>query len=801
MVNKHWKKILAVFIAITVVLAGAPGVAHFASAAPDDTAAGAADAADATDAAGTTDAAGATDAAGTDAAAGDGEAAGDEQQQQVDENGEVVQSGAVGKVDKSDWVTRKDYKLVTESDTYKMYLYEPRLSILLENKKTGRVIESTLSDSKDDGNSNATWNAYMKSGIVLTVMVGTKSTEQVDLILSNHDLTVTKTDNGFSAKLYFKDYQIGLTMNVALENDNLVVSVPDDSITEEKEGTYLNSVVMYPFMGYSFLDEEEGYMLIPDGNGALINLDNKEGRYVTGFSQMIYGKDCGFSDSETKEYLWDEIDMIQNANQVLAPIFGMAHTKSQVGYLGIVEKGVNRASVEVHPNGVMVNYNRCFARFLLRDLYVQPLNNSNSGTVTNAEQERTHSDLQVRYILLDGAEADYSSMAVKYRDYLLSNNMIQKKDSSYNTRVDFLGTERENFLLSTKSVPMTRVEDVEKIYRDLQSQGVSSVLSVYKGWQDGGLYNVPIKDYDVDRHIGSERNLTELINMSGKSNYKMYLYDDALRMNPKTNALNYSMIKKVNKRTFIEEVWAEVYDEFYYLTPETSNSYFKDFVESAADDGVRQIAVSGVSNTIYSYSYKGDFYTRNDTADAYSKMLDSVDEKTDMVLEKPSAFLWKNMDAFLDMPLGSSDYMYIDEEVPFLSMVLKGIVPMYSDYMNFEANKQEFFLQMVESGVFPSFYITNENSADLIYTNSADLYSTEYSTYKDSIMNYDKQLRALNTEIGDANIVSHSKKDGIATVVYSNGLRVYVNYTEKTQTVEGTTVDAMSYSYKAGEAE
>ena len=89
---------------------------------------------------------------------------------------------------------------------------------------------------------------------------------------------------------------------------------------------------------------------------------------------MIYGSDAGFSDNVAKKYLWDEIDTIQDANKVLAPIFGMAHTEEQTGYLAVVEKGEKRASVEAHPNGVMVNYNRCFAKFLLRDLYVQPLN-------------------------------------------------------------------------------------------------------------------------------------------------------------------------------------------------------------------------------------------------------------------------------------------------------------------------------------------------------------------------------------------------------------------------------------------
>lgn len=52
---------------------------------------------------------------------------------------------------------------------------------MLENKETGKIIESTLSDEQDDGNSNATWNYYMKSGIVITAIVGTNSTYQVDL--------------------------------------------------------------------------------------------------------------------------------------------------------------------------------------------------------------------------------------------------------------------------------------------------------------------------------------------------------------------------------------------------------------------------------------------------------------------------------------------------------------------------------------------------------------------------------------------------------------------------------------------
>ncbi|MDE6616470.1 MAG: hypothetical protein K2K35_07870 [Lachnospiraceae bacterium] len=740
-------------------------------------------------------------AEGTDES-GEGGAAGQESDgNTIKEDGEVVQKGALGKVDKKDWITIKDYEFITENDTYKMYFYKPRLSIMLENKETGKFIESTLSDEKDDGNSNATWNYYMKSGIVITAIVGTNSTYQVDLFNTPNTIQYKKIDNGLSATIYYTDYKFGLTVDITLEGDDLVVNIPDDYIVEEKEETYIGTVSVFPFMGYSFLDDREGYMLIPDGNGALINLDNKEGRYVTGYSQMIYGSDAGFRDTTTKEYLnlGFDIDMSRNANKVLAPVFGMAHTDEQTGYIAVVEDGYQRASIEAHPNGVMVNYNRCFAKFLLRDVFNQPLNNSESGrNIERAEEDRTHINMKVRYMLLSGDDADYSAMAVRYRNYLLDTGAITKKDSAYNTRVDFLGTDREEFLFGTRAVTVTTVENIEKMYGELKGKGVQSLLSVYKGWQKGGLYNVPITKYKADSHIGGTSKLTDLIKEADGYNYHVYLYNDALRLNPETSRMTFDMIKQINKRTFKEEEWAEVYKTFYYLTPNKTTSDLDKFVSSYTKNGVSNLAVGGISNTLYSYSYKSRYYSKLDTQDKYAKLLKSVDDKTNLVLEEPVSYLWKNTDAFLDMPLGSSDYMYVDQEVPFMSMVLKGIIPMYSDYVNFEANKQEFFLQMVEAGVYPSFYLTYENSSKLLYTNSSNLFSTEYNTYKDTIAQYDKELRKINEVTADALIIDNEKLDnGVTVVTYDNGAKVYVNYSEEAQTVGNVTVNAMSY--KAGE--
>ena len=716
----------------------------------------------------------------------------------VNEDGEVVMEGAVGEIDESEWITIKDYEKVAESDTYIMYYYEPRLSIILENKTNGNIIESTLSDELDDGNSNATWNGYMKSGVVIQAIKGTTNTYQVDVNTVSNTIETTKLDNGISAKVFWPEYGFGLTLNVTLEGDELLVNIPDDSITETKDGIYISTVSVFPFMGYTFLDDKEGYMLIPDGNGALIYLDNKEGRYTTGFSQMIYGTDSGFTESSTANYLWEKYDTVVDVNNVLAPVFGMAHTEDELGYLAIVEAGEKRASIEAHPNGVMVNYNRCFAKFKLRDIYTQPLNQSNSGTMTSVEQDRVHEDLQVRYILLEGEDADYSGMAVAYRNYLLENNLVQPKDTSYNTRVDFLGTDREEFLMGTKAVTMTTVQDIEDIYDDLQAAGLESLFSIYKGWQKGGIYNTPITKYKADSNIGSTSSLTSLIKDSEEDGYHLYLYNNALEVNARTNTTTFNVVKKVNKRTLEIEDNGQVYNLFYYLMPTKMQKTLTKFVSSYTSKGVDNLAIAGITNEIFSYSSQGSYYDRNYTAGLIEDTISTIDASADLVMEQPFAYLWDYTDAFLDMPLGSSDYMYVDEEVPFLSMVLKGIIPMYSDYVNFEANKTEFFLQMIEAGVYPSFYVTKENSSALIYTRSSNLYTTEYSTYRDTIISYDEQLREVAESVEGAYIVDHEKTEsGVTKVTYDNGVVVYVNYSDKAVSIDGITVDALSYSVSA----
>lgn len=686
-----------------------------------------------------------------------------------------------------------NHKLIAENKNYALYMNEEYLSIIVYDKVNDTYMESAV--SYDDGKNNDTWLGAMRSALVLTLIHQSIDTMQADLINDDVEKEITYKEDGFTAKVFWKKYQLGMTLEVTLNEDGVTARIPDESIIEKSDAYYIGTISLYPYMGSSYLDSKEGYMFIPDGNGALIYLDDKEGRFNSGYSAMVYGKDVGFVDSEVVSLLWGELEMVNDSNKVFAPVYGMAYTQDQMAYLAVIEEGAERTSIEASPNGANIDYNRIHAKFIERRLYTQPTsNNSTSGSFKLVEADRSHSDLQIRFLFLNGENANYCGMANAYRQYLIEKGDLAVREDGYRTRVDFLGTDRETWLMGTKAIVMTTVEDIQNIYADLESQGVTDLFSVYKGWQKGGIFNLPITSYKADSKIGGTKDLTKLMQEAQEKDIQLYLYNEALHINPDEQNATFNIVKKVNKKKYEESTYKDVYETLLYLTPARSQVLLNKFMQSYGKQGVNNLALAGITNNLYSYSYSSQFYTRYDCADIYAQTLAQVDEQMNLVLEQPYAYLWKYTESFMDMPMYNSSYIYEDADVPFMSIVLKGVMPVYSEYVNFEANKQEFFLKLIETGTYPSFYITQENSADLLYTNSCDIYSSQYSVYRDTILEYAFELKEVNQKVAGAHIVAHEiLGNGITVVTYDNGVQIYINYASTSQKADGLTLEAMSY--------
>lgn len=685
----------------------------------------------------------------------------------------------------------RGHKKIAENDVVEMYLKEETLSLIIRNKANGAIMESTVSEPDDSLNS--TWRSFIQSGVGFLILNGLNE-ERSDLLSADADIKVSVNADGFTADVTLKKYEISFQMTVALDGEGFTVDIPSESIKEEQDNVTIGSIYVYPFMGYTYASERDGYMLVPDGNGALIYLDDKDGRFSSPLTLKVWGDNAGVDESYVLSLFWDEYQTVNDSELVLAPVYGMVHTDTQMSMLAVIEEGAVDASIIAYPNGAVTNYNWITPRFTMRRIYKQLTSQRGDSSVQLQEKKRSDYNIRIRYLFGSGEDADYAGMANQYRNYLLEQDGMQAEDNDFRIRLDFLGNDRENGMIGKKTVTMTTTDDIREMYADLETEQVTDILSVYKGWQKGGIWSVPITSYKADRSIGGTNDLTRLVEESTEKGIQFYLYQDALRANPDTVNTVFNVIKKLDESVYKENTYKEIYEYFNFQTPSKAIDRLNSAVKSYLKDDMKNIALTGISDHLFSYNYNGKQYSRVDTLNAFQESISTIDEQMNLALENPLSCYWTNTESILDMPVNSSNYIFTDEEVPFLSMALKGVIPMYGAYTNFEADSSRFFLELVETGIYPSFYLTREDPVDLLYTNSSDLYTSRYEVYRPEIIQYYQELKAVNDQVKGAYITDRVRHDNnVVEVSYSNGVKIYVNYSQKAVTMDGVSVDAMSY--------
>lgn len=686
------------------------------------------------------------------------------------------------------------HHLVAANDNYELYLYEPALSIIVKNTKTGAVMESTVRNEERLGNVNETWKGFLQSGIVVELQEETNTMQRkLGIEGSGAQVSVELIPGGFRAKLDYPAQELGFDAEVKLYDDGSITAyIPESSIYENAENKKIGNIYVFPLLGSSRLGEKDGYMFVPDGNGALIYLDEKDGRFDSGYVQKVYGSDIGVGESYVLSLLWDRYETHNDAEMILAPVYGMVHTDDGMGYLAVIESGDEEASIYATPNGAYSDYNWITAAFRKCTTYIQPTSNS-GGSVTKVT-DRIKYDINVRFMFVDGEDANYTGLAKRYREYLLEKDELIKIEDNFKVRLDFLGLDVENWMLWKKDAPVTTVDNIREIYSDLEQEGVTDILSIYKGWQDGGIFNLPVTSYDVDGSIGGAGELSKLMDECEEKNIDFYLFTDGVRANPETGNTTFDTVKKMDKRLYTQNTYQNVYDEFVYWTPQKTVENLNILQKNLTKKGVNKIALSEVGNTLFTYTMGDTMQTRLVSKHLYEEALKQTSETMDLMLEAPVQCYWQYVKAIVDMPISDSDYIYTDQSVPFLSIALKGILPMYGDYVNFEANEREYFLKLVETGIYPSFYLTYENPSELIYTNSSNVYTSQYSVYRDQILEYYDELRQISELTKNSMIAGHEITDtGVTIVTYDNGVKLYINYSEAERKADNVTVPALSY--------
>lgn len=698
----------------------------------------------------------------------------------------------MGLAEESTSAVPPEYKLAAQSSRFNLYVREDTLAIILESKLNGSLLYSTV-QNPDDFKDQAAWKGFYQSGIVMEFIEDVKSTNtQADFINMEAQIQMTYLDNGFSADVIFPAYGVGYTAVVTLDERGLTVTIPQDKIingeTEEHRYT-VSTFTVYPFLGYSVLGQDEGYMIIPDGQGALIELKDNEKRFSSPFDRPVYGTNIGIEDTVNSR--WSV-----GTEPVIMPVFGMVHTADQIGFLGVIEQGDSAARIRAYPNGANnLSFDWISAKYTYRMVYKQPTGPS-SGAVDMLTEAPRVFDIVQHFLLADGEEATYAGLAIAWRDYMEEKGFFANADAErpFDVEVDFLGVERENDVLGKTDVVMTTFQQAGEILESMKTDGVDQVSVIYRGWQANGLTGGVPTAYSPAGSLGGSGGLEALIRKCDGLGVDFSLEADFLSLNTETHpTLTYSAFKKITSQTWSRPTFGPVYDTLYYLAPNRSQAVAQDALNAMRSAKVPGVELTGITQLMADYYYQNHYQESGKLAEIYKEIAFSAANNFRTTLKSANAYLWPCASALNDLPVTGSDYAYVSQDVPLLAIALSGKMPAYLEYVNFQANAHKFFLRLAEQGTRPCFLLTMEDPIELQNTNSSDIYSARWDLYRVTLAMWYAQLKELHESIGGASIIAHDILGDITRVTWSNGVKVYLNYGEAEGELDGVVLEPMSW--------
>ncbi len=343
--------------------------------------------------------------------------------------------------------------------------------------------------------------------------------------------------------------------------------------------------------------------------------------------------------------------------------------------------------------------------------------------------------------------------------------------SDIGIRLEFLGGEKEKVLFWHRSIPMTTVSQMAAILDDLE---VKNPEVIYYGWQPHGASTMPPKTLKLERKLGRTGRAPSLAEQVAAEGGKLYLYLDpqaALRdeggYSPSrdlamsitnVNLLGYNR-NKVN----------------YYLNLDTASERYSKLSSGVFSKLGAGLALDGFGSVLYSDFKSGHLLNREDAIKEYQALLSENRGRTSFYM--PNDYMFGFADAYYDIPLTNSGYIYTTEAVPFLQIVLAGYMPYYGPALNFSSNLRNDLLRLADFGVYPSYFLSHEVTAKILRTPSNWIYSSSYEQWGEEIEQTYQWLNNLLGPVKGQPVVSRQVlEEGVVATTYANGKQIVVNY-------------------------
>jgi hypothetical protein len=489
------------------------------------------------------------------------------------------------------------------------------------------------------------------------------------------------------------------------------------------------------------------------------------------------------------------------------PVYGIAHGDRQTAFVFWADKGDTYLEIVISPENNLTAYTYAYPRFVYNRVIYQVYNRAGEG-YNRLFPERNKFDIDVTYKFLagdgsyDGFPADYTGMALAYREHLLNTGQLKLRaaPAQMPIHLDFVMSDIKSDLFGYRNMVTTTAHDVNNILLDMLDADVANINAGMLGAQRNGITGGRPWTLSFTNSIGSRRDFNDLITGMSALGVDVYFTQDYSAINSRQMILGPNMAYHRNswgirQRIEFESINVPV-NEIGFARPVKSAEWITSQSRAMKRAGADSIGIDGVTTRLTSH-----YGTNPMNAGEAIELLRNTIKGLDMTINsyKPNMYLWDMTDRFINTPLLPTQYIIETDTVPFLQMILNGTMELYGPYANFSFYTRRDILRMIDYNVYPSFVLTEEPAYLLSDTNSSGFYSTSYELYRDIIIDmYNEMSDVYERILGQTWVGRDVLCNGVILNTYSGGTRVMINYTENSFTFEGNVAGPLSVAIWEG---
>lgn len=695
---------------------------------------------------------------------------------------------AFAAVSKADALTIENKKVLLTVDKSSGYVY-------IKDKASNKLWTSNPYDAEADTLATGVTRTNLKSQIIVKY-IKDKNISSINNYAgstNNGGAAYTATTDTIRADYTFPNEEITVPVEYKLSDSGFTVSVLFEEI-KDNENCRVNQIEVLPYFGAAGL-KDTGYMLIPDGAGALVELNNGKQESFP-YEKEFYGGDRGVIKST----------QTSKDKNLLLPVYGMK--VGDYAFIATVEQGAELASLYACVSGKQSNYNRIYTYATYRTYDTVNLDDAIGQDVYAKYTALDTVKLPaytVCYTLLSGDKANYVGMAEVVRGRIFGD-AESTDNGEAQLFVDFYGaTQKEKAFLGIRYTgvqTLTTFSEAQSILEKLKAEGVGSITAGYRNFSSSDYKNKIASKVVPDGKLGGKKAYSELLSYAKDNNVKVYPYADFVTFRENGNSywsltdvimgLELSVIKQYEYG--INDGLPDKGGKPWYLVAgDRYSDAKKQLLKAIKKYGSTGVLLDESVNYIYNdFSPKG--YQADRTVSAMQDIYADVAKQGELLLSAPNAYALKYATSLTDIPMTSSQYVMFDCDVPFLQIVLKGQLPYSSESLNIEGLSDTTLLKLIETGSNPKFALIHEEGKHLIGTELDMLYGATYSECERDVVDYYNALSKVAKKVKGAKVTAHGQEGDMVTVTYANGVKIYLNYGKTAQkAADGKTVEPFGY--------